>query len=179
METKSGTPIILKYGLILSLALIALSLITSLLFTDVNNGSNMAGGIIGFLLNGAISIAIMVMGAKLRRDQDLEGNMSYGKALGFMMAIAIPATFIVGVYNIVYTQFINPEQMAKIIEAQADAMSQKGMSDEEIDRAMGVMRTMQNPLWGFIAGTFVYLFFFLVYALIGAIFVQKQPKTFE
>lgn len=179
METKSGMPIIMKYGLILALALIALSLVFSLLFSDPTESTGAITGIGGFVLNGVISVVVMVMAARLRRDQDLEGTMSYGKALGFMMAIALPATFIISVYNIIYTQFINPEQMAKIIEMQAEMLSKKGMSDAEIDQATGFMKTMQKPIPAFFIGGISYLFFFFIYALIGAIFVQKQPKTFE
>jgi hypothetical protein len=178
-QEKSPWPIALKYGLILSFALILVDLALYLVNPNADLTKFSITGLLRMILGAAIGIYVLYLAAKQRRDVDFDGYMSYGKAFGFMLLVALPATFIVSLYSFIFSNYINPEMMNKIMEAQSEAMYQKGMSEEQIELSMQMMQKMNKPFIAVPIGMIAQLFFSVIYALIAAIFVKKELQNID
>ncbi|MFN3444900.1 MAG: DUF4199 domain-containing protein [Bacteroidia bacterium] len=179
METKSGWPLALKYALILAFATIAINLAFYLINPKSVEGTWTVMGIVQLLISIVTSIYILFAAAKVRRDQDLEGVMSYGKSLGFMMQTALPAALIISFYTFIFFAYINPELLVKIWENQAEQMANSGKSDEEIEQAMKMAQIFNSPAAMTFFGAIGTMFQLFIYALIASIFTKKEPVTFE
>lgn len=178
MEPKvSPWPLAFKYGLILGIAGIIISLVTYLInpTPDMDKGSSLMG-FVEIIIQLVIYGYILYLAATARRTQDLDGYMSYGQSLGFMVITALPATIITFLYLIVFFNFISPEMIDITLRSQEDAMVQKGLSDEEIERQMGYVRMFAKPIWYTLFGGLGAFFFFLIISLITSIFAQKKNK---
>lgn len=179
METKSPWPVALKYALVLAFSFIAVNLVFYLINPNANNGEWSVVAVIQLLITIFIGIYVLYLAAKVRRDQDLEGVMSYGKSLGFMMQTALPAAIIISFYTYIFFTFIAPEALDKIINTQAEQMAKRGQSDQDIERAMQYTRMFTTPIWMTIFGTFGTMLQLFIFSLIASIFAKKDPKTFE
>ena len=138
MEKKSGWPIAMKYGLILAFASIVINLGFYLIEPNSFDSKFKLSNVLQFLITAIASVYILMMAGKIRRDEDLDGYVSYGKALGFSMQTSIPAALIIAFYTYIFFTYINPEFLTKMWEMQAEQMAQSGKSDEEIELAMSM-----------------------------------------
>lgn len=179
METTSPWPVALKYALILAFSFIAINIIFFLVSPNSMDGTMSASSIIQLGITIVVGIYILFIAAKARRDQDLGGEMSYGKALGFMMQTALPAALIISFYSYIFFTFISPESLVKIIDAQGDQLAKQGKSDEEIEQMLKYTRMFTTPFWMTLFGTFGTMIQLFIFALIASIFAKKEPKTFE
>lgn len=179
MENKSPWPLALKFGLILALSNIALTMLFYLINPDSADGKWSLMGIIQLLIAIIVSIYIMLIAGKTRRDQEMDGIMSYGQSLGFMLITALPAALIISFFTYLFFTYINPEIFQKILDTQAEELTKAGKSDEEIEMTLNMVRKFSNPLMMTVFGALGTMFQMLVYALIASIFVKKEPKTFE
>ncbi len=179
METKSGWPLALKYALILAFATIAINLIFYLINPKSAGGTWSFIGIIQLLISFVASIYILYAATKVRRDQDLDGVISYGKSLGFMMQMALPAALIISFYTFIFFAYINPELLVKIWETQAEQMANSGKSDEEIEHTMKMAQLFNSPAAMTFFGAIGSMFQLFIFALIASIFTKKEPVTFE
>lgn len=179
METKSPWPLALKYALVLAFSYIAINLVFYLINPDASNGEWSLMGTIQLLITLLVWVYVLYIAAKARREQDLNGEITYGQSLGFMMITSLPATFIVGLYAYVFAAYIAPEIVEKAWNMQAEKMSQKGMSDEEIDQAMKIAHIFRNPAIMIFGSMIWQMVISLLLGLIVSIFTKKDPKTFE
>jgi uncharacterized membrane protein len=138
MEQKSGWPIALKYALILAFATIALNLFFYIINPKSVEGTWSFIGLVQLLLAVAVSIYIFIAAAKVRRDQDLDGVMSYGKSLGFMMRMAMPAALIISFYTFIFFAYINPELLQKIMESDPPTIKKIESSKNQPTRSVKV-----------------------------------------
>lgn len=174
METTSPWPTALRYGLILSFTHIIINLVFFIIDPDTMGGSKMSVlGIVQLLLVAVISIYVLYHATVKRRDDELGGHITYGKSLSFMMTTALPAAFVISVYTFIFFKYLNPGFMDKIMDLEAQKMYDKGMSEEQIDQAMGMAKKMSSPAMITVFGMLGSLFWFFVYALIAAIFTKK------
>lgn len=176
IETKSGWPLALRYGLILAFANIAINLLFYIVNPNPYNSEFSVYSISQLALTIVAGFTILSMAAKMRRDNDLGGVMSYGESLKIMMQTALPAALIISFYTYLFFTFISPEFFTKMWEIQAEQMSQKGMSDEEIEQALRIGSKFNNPLIMTIFGALGVLFQLFIFSLIASIFVKKEPK---
>ena len=102
MEKKSGWPIAMKYGLILAFASIVINLGFYLIEPNSFDSKFKLSNVLQFLITAIASVYILMMAGKIRRDEDLDGYVSYGKALGFSMQTSIPAALIIAFYTYIF-----------------------------------------------------------------------------
>lgn len=114
-----------KWGLITGMVYVLQNLISNLLGFG-------PGGTKGMGLNFLISAIGLVAtfftiyyGIKEIRDTELNGAMNMGLALRKGMKIALIAGIIVAVFTFIYTQFIDPDMMSRIVAMQEDQMREK------------------------------------------------------
>lgn len=171
---KSMWSYALTYGVILGLV----SVVVSILFYFISpmDPEKMDGGSswMQTVISLAITIAVLIWGTRNYRDEALDGFISYGKSLGFMLAIALPYIFIMAIYMYFYFAYLVPDLMQGVMDAQADKLAEKGMSDEDIQASMKVMSVMGNPVVTTLMSMLGSFFTVLICGLISSIFTKKE-----
>ena len=174
MESKNSPyQMAMKYGLYYSLASIIIDVAFFLL--DLGAKMNWLNG----TLKLVIGVAIIFIGMKARRDEELDGYMSYSRALGFGSIMVLFSALILSVYAYVHMTFVNPEGIDRVMKEVKEQMILKNNSEEEIEMSLSMMRKMKSPAFSVpmsFVGGFVWGF---ILSLIIAIFVRKNDPNEE
>jgi len=174
MESKNSPyQMAMKYGLYYSLASIIIDVAFFLL--DLGAKMNWLNG----TLKLVIGVAIIFIGMKARRDEELDGYMSYSRALGFGSIMVLFSALILSVYAYVHMTFVDPEGIDRVMKEVNEQMILKNNSEEEIEMSLSMMRKMKSPAFSVpmsFVGGFVWGF---ILSLIIAIFVRKNDPNEE
>lgn len=109
------------------------------------------------------------------RNNELNGTISYGQAVGFGVAVMLFSGIISALYSIIIFK-IDPSLIDQIKAAQEEAYLQQGMSEDVIERTMEMSAKMMTPAWLSIIGLLSTVFMGTIISLVSAIFVKKQPN---
>ena len=171
MERKSTFGHILLFGLITGILMVLLSLLFYLMDIEQKSWVNM--------LIYVVMIIGMSWGVINIRENRLNGVMSYGKAVGTGFWIGFFAALIVAVYTYFYMTDINPDAMKQALEEAENRIleSKPDISDEDLDKALDMVRTFGKPSISAIAQVFTNSFVSVVLALIIAIFAKREDRT--
>ena len=131
------------------------------------------------LLQYVIIIGGIIYGTKKFRDDDLGGEISYSKALGFGILICVFASIIMGVYMILLMTVIDPEFMNKMISVIEEEYVKMGMAEEQIDAAMKIVGKMQSPIFMAISTVITFAIMGTIFSLITSAFLKKEKSIFE
>ncbi len=96
----------LTYGLLTAIGLIMVSLLSYLF--------DLSGIGLIFVLTYGLILAGIILGMLRYRDDDLQGFISYGKALGAGTLISVFAALISGIFMLFFNIYIAPEAMEAI-----------------------------------------------------------------
>ncbi len=128
------------------------------------------------------TIAVLILGVILAmRDFKLRngGFMGYGQGLGVGVTVASVVGLLSAIFTYVYTTFMDPEVMTRMMDKARADMEAKGMPDAQIDQAMAFSAK-------FTTGPIMLLFTFLgsiliglLISLIAAAFVKNTKPEFE
>ncbi len=159
-------------GLFVGIALVVLSLLTYLM------------GVIKppfwvSLLQYVIIVAGIIYGTKKFRDEDLGGEISYSKALGFGILICIFAAVVSGLYMVIFMTVIDPEFVNKLLAIIEEEYVKAGLSEEQIDAAMSMVSKMQSPAMLAIFNVIGFAFMGTIFSLVTAAFLKKEKPIFE
>ncbi len=171
MERKSTFGSILLFGLITGILMMLLSLLFYLLNVDQKSWIN--------TLVYLVLFAGMSWGVINIRENRLNGVMSYGKAVGTGFWIGFIAAIIIAVYTYFYLTDLNPESMQQAL-AQAENKiieSQPDISDEDLDRAMEMVKIFGKPSFSAVATVISNSLISIIFALIIAIFAKRHDRT--
>ncbi len=176
MENKKSIwPFVFTYGSAMGLLSVIISIIFYLVTPmdpeKLDSGGNWIQTLVTMLILG---VFIYWATVKYRQEEN-EGFISYGGSLKLAMAMAIPFAILTAIYIFVFFSFIEPDLMRKIAEQQANAMAEKGMSDEQIEQSMGMMGSFNSPIVYTIFGVFGSGLQIFIIALITSIFTRKEP----
>jgi hypothetical protein len=172
MENKPSAFVVsIGYSVIISLAVIVLSLILFLLNLDKGSGLEY------------ISYLILIGGLWLAqlnyRNKYLGGYITYGQAFTLGLWVSLFLSIIMGIYTFVFFKYINPGGMEEAMSIAEQKMMDKGMTDLEIEQGMTMARKFSGVgMWTFmaVAGNFI---LGLIFSLITAIFVKKENGGFD
>ncbi|MFZ9981624.1 MAG: DUF4199 domain-containing protein [Cyclobacteriaceae bacterium] len=156
----------LKYGLILGLISVAYFMVLVL------SGINTADGWVrwsGFIFNGAL----VVLGQIYFR-QNGDGYMSYGQGMGIAFWIALVSSVISSGFTVLYLTVIDPDFAQVIQDAQMEAMSDQGLTDEQIEQGMKMAAKFTTPPMLFIFGMLGGIFSTMLISLIATLFTRKE-----
>lgn len=158
-------------GLILGIALVVFSLIIYIM------------GVIKppfwvSIIQYLIIIGGIIYGTKKFRDEDLGGEISYSKALGFGVLICVFAAIISGIYTVLLMTVIDPEFMNKMMSVVEEEYVKMGMSEEQIDAAMKMFTKMQSPLFMAISTVIGFAFMGTIFSLVTSAFLKKEKSIF-
>jgi uncharacterized membrane protein SpoIIM required for sporulation len=174
MESKNPPyQLAMRYGFYYSLASIILDVTFFLL--DFGTKMNWLNG----TLKLVIGLAIIYLGMKARRDEELDGYMSYSRALGFGSIMVLFSALVLSVYAYIHMSFVDPEGIDRVMKEVKEQMILKNSSEEEMEMSLSMMRKMKSPAFtvplSFI-GSFIWGF---ILSLIIAIFVRKNDPNEE
>lgn len=154
----------LQYGVITAVGLILLGLIQYL--------SNLEAMTWISYLGYVILLAGIVLGTIRFRNEQCDGFISYGRALGFGTLTAFFAALISGIFFFVFYKYIAPDalerlkDLAEITLLEADP----NVSDQQIQ----LVRQFVNPLLMLFSSLLSYTFFGFIFSLIVSAFLKKK-----
>ncbi|RDV15703.1 DUF4199 domain-containing protein [Pontibacter diazotrophicus] len=167
-KQPSVASVALKYGLLFGLIGVVFQVI--IMVTDLGDNRWLSS------LAYIILIAGIVMAMKNYKEQNF-GYMSYGQGLGIGTLLGAVFGFMTGLFTWVYTEFIDTEYMARMMEKQRVQMLEQGMTDEQVDAGMAMAENFQGPLTMIIGGTVMTLIFgFILSLIISAIMKNSRPE---
>jgi hypothetical protein len=171
MENKPSAFVTsIGYGVIISLAIVVLSLILYLLNLDKGSGLEW--------LSYVILIAGLWLAQLNYRNKYLGGFITYGQAFSVGMWISLIVGIIMGIYTYVFFKHIDPSAMEEAMLIAEQRMLDRGMTDLEIEQGMMMAQKFASVgMYTFIAvaGNFI---MGMIFSLVTAIFVKKEDAGF-
>lgn len=165
MENTSTQSVAIKYGIILGL-------LCSILIAAIYIGRlNQYVGLLGILL----TVVLCYLAIQEYKGEN-EGYMSLGKGVGLCVLMGLIGGVITGIFDFVYTSFVDPGILDALIDEQMDKMAENpGMTDEAIEQAREMakrfstptIRLVTNLINGLIGGAF--------WGLITSAILKKDP----
>jgi len=158
-------------GMLLGIVLIVFSLIIYFL------------GLTGNKYISYVSILLMIAGVVYfqiqYRDKELGGQMSYGQAFGYAILMVLAASVLSTIFSFILIKFIDPGLIDKMLSMQEDAMAKKGLSQDQIDMAMNMVKRMMTPTGIAIFGILGMMFWGALLSLITSAFTRKESTPFN
>ena len=146
----SVSKIAFKWGLIVGLVMIVYSLII------------LMSGQFGNNLLQSVAYLFLIVGIVLAHKeykQSGDGFMSYGKGLGLGTLTVLVAVVLSSIFGYIYMTMIDPGVIDMIKEQQVTQLQEQGMSDAQIEQAMGFSESFMTPgaltIFGILITTFV------------------------
>lgn len=169
-------PIGVRYGLIAALLLVVVGLVFQALDLVDYSGKSTAMSWVANFINWGILAAAMVMAVRKHRDEELGGYITFGRgfSVGFWIALVVAVVMVAWTY--LYFTVIAPDTIDSILEMTKERMAeQQGMSDSDIDQALGMVSWMFSPLWMSVVGGGGMLVMGIIISLIVAAVMKKNP----
>ena len=159
-----------RYGLIL--AGISIVYFLTLTLADVDQTSG-----IGRWIPIVFYIAVIFLAHKNYKEKG-DGYMAYGQGMGITFWLALVSSVIYSIFFYAYIKFIDSSFVEMIKNSEIEKMQEKGMSDEQIDQAMGIASMFMTPeaMFGFglVFGTIMIVCIGLV---VTAFTQNKNPQA--
>ncbi len=175
---ESSTPVVttrsvgVRYGLIQAVISIAYFLVLTVAGVDMTSGIGRWASIIFY-------IAIIYLAHKNYKDQG-DGFMSYGQGMSITFWLGLVCSLIYSAFFYGYIKLIDSSFVETIKNNEIEKMQEKGMSDEQIDQAMGFAAPFMTPEAMLIFGlVFGIIFILIVGLVISAITQHKNPQAFD
>ncbi|MDF9827520.1 quinol-cytochrome oxidoreductase complex cytochrome b subunit [Ereboglobus sp. PH5-10] len=168
MSTKT------TYGLILAAVGIALALLGYLLGLQTEKaGSTLAsmfqwiGTIAGFF--------VIWLGVRAVRDENNDQCLTFGQGFGAGVVIVLVAALISAVYTFVHFTFINPDYADHMMALVEQKWAEAGMNDRQMEAAEKITRMFFHPGALAAIGFLSQMFFGVVFSLVVAAIVKRNP----
>lgn len=162
----------INYGIILGFTLIIISVI-SYLFGSMDSKT---GRTISSFFQYAIIIIGIILGTKNLRTSS-GGNISYGRALGSGTLICVFASVILAIYMYIFYKFIDSGSINKMLEIAEQNISDKNLSDEQVELSMQIARKTMTPAILSLGIIWSFSFMGFIFSLFTSIFLKRQGST--
>ncbi|MFD0962976.1 DUF4199 domain-containing protein [Pseudofulvibacter geojedonensis] len=173
MENKinHSKNIILNYGVILGLILIAINV------TSYATGIMLKGEQWPNYIYYIIFPVFIILGIKKFKTLN-SGELLLAQGLKTGMGIAAISALVYVIYHLLFTYVIDPTFIDKMVELTETKLIEAGMDDAQIEQTLTITRKMSNPLVG--SGFWILLsaFFGFVYSLIASV-IMKGEKPYK
>lgn len=169
MEKLSPTRVALKWGVILGISLMLVTLIMYL--TD--QGSNPWFG----LLTLVAMVSVLVLSMQEYRKLN-GGFMTYGEGFGIGALLSAVGGLLSSLFNTFYNVVIDPSIQQRAFEQARERLEEQGnLSDEQIDQALEISQKFQSPGFTFIAGVFGTIIMGAILSLIIAAIIRRNRNN--
>lgn len=108
------------------------------------------------------------------REQSLGGIMSFSKAFGTGMLLALAVAVMFAVFNFIFYSFISPDTLDEARRMAETSMQEQGKTQEEIDMAMKITGFMFTPVGILLSTIIFYPLFGLLLSLLASLFTQRN-----
>jgi len=167
-STTSPSSVAIRFGLIIGFVSIIYSLILFVTETNTNTTLSWLGMI--------IPIVGIVLAYKAFKNEN-DGYMSYGQGLGIGTLLSAISGILSGLFTYVYVSFIDPTVLSRMREMQVLELEKKGMSDEQIEQAQGMVEKFSGPgmmlVFAIIGGIVIG---FIISLIVAAIMKNNRPE---
>lgn len=121
-----------------------------------------------------VLFATIIFGLKAIADGNKNKIISFGSLFGAGMTISVIIALFSVVYFVIYINFIDTDFISKVLDASRQQMAQKGLSEEQIERAVEMSSKFMSP--GIMIAFMVLgsLLFGAIASLIGAAIYKKE-----
>jgi len=160
----------LRYGLIAGLAAIAFFVLMDLL----GQSGNQPLQYVQYLI-----LAIIIFFAHKYFKDEGDGYLKFGQGLGIGVLISLISSVVSSIFFYIYVTFINTDYLSYMRDLQIEEMEKQGMSDAQIDQALGFMDNIMNPPVLMVISIISTVFFGLIISLIIAAITQKKKPENE
>jgi len=162
-----------RAGLIIAGISIFLSLILYLTGMTENLMKNKPLSWANNLLSFGLTLWFIYSACLQHRQQDLGGYISIGRCLGIGSLSGLIVGLISGIWTVLFMNVIAPEVLDQIKEVSMQQMADQGQSEEQIEKAMEVMKIFFTPVVFFITVALAGVFSGFFAGLISGFVVQK------
>jgi len=169
MEDKKATPYktAMNFGALLGLVLILYSVLLYVLDQTTNQSLSWISYI--FIAAG------IVLGTKNYRDKVLDGFITYNQALWMGTLIVFFASFLSAFYTYIFTAYIDPGMITKILEeTEMKMLEEQKMGEEEVEVAMKYTRMFITPGMMTITVVLATTIMGFIISLITSAFLKKE-----
>ena len=175
-NSASIWPTILRYGLIGGLIFITYGLIGNI--TGMTSpGAGFGTLALNFLVSIILYVGIIIVAIRHFRDQENEGFVSFGKAFGIGLGVALIAGIMSSAFTYVYVTAIDPSYFDTVIEETAKLYERLGMSEEQIEQAMAEVRKNFTPMGLMRQALIGNLIMGAIVSAIVAAILKKNPES--
>jgi len=155
-----------------------ISAATSIVLTFVYQFLNIAQDSPARYLSFIPFVAFIIL-AQIEYRTILGGSITYGKAFSTGFRVALFGGILAAIFMFIYVSYINTEFIAQTMEAQRAKLAEKGMAEEQIDRAMEMSSKMMGPAMISFFAAVGSAFMGAIISLITAAIVKKDPSPFD
>ena len=164
---------VLKFGLYSGVLIVAL-FITTYAFMDSLSLQTME--ILGYL-SMFVALLVVFPGIRSYRDNEKNGFIGFGRALGLGMLISLVPALMFGIFDAIYAHVINPGFYAEYM-----ANMTKSMSPDQLAEYTKMMTDPSMQFWMSPFGTFLLMFITVcaigfIVSLISSMILRRVPKT--
>jgi len=103
--------------------------------------------------------------AQVEYKTALNGSLSYGEAFSTAFRYALFAGLLLTVFTFIYLKYLSPDVLVKSMDAQREKMTERGLSDAQIDQALSI-GSKYGAIFGAVA---VAIFTPILGCIVGAI----------
>lgn len=164
----------LKGGTIMGLVSVGFSILSNTIGAD--------GGALLKIVNFLSSFIVIMLAFGLTRKYSathtLEEGFSFGRSLGFVMAMMLFMGFIQGLYSAVMAKYFIGDELIMELDSLMATM-QDQLPGDQFDQTYQMMRkAITSPVLLTISAIFSNLFYGLLVGLCVAIFTRRRPDIF-
>ncbi len=168
MEKPSTAKIALKWGLISAIIIVVYTIIYYMLTLFKSP------------LASWIPFIILIFGIFLAMKEFKEINsfsLKFGEGVNLGALVSAVAGIIASIFTYIYTHFVDTTIMQQMSDLQREEMEARGLSGEQIEQAMQMVSKFTTPGLVFLFGVLFYLFFGVIFSLILAAILKKNPPV--
>lgn len=122
-------------------------------------------------------IAFLLLTQKEYKDQQ-GGYIKFGEAFSAGFRYSLFAGLMFAVFLYVYLTFLSPEVFMKTIDSQRDAMAAKGLSSDQVDKAIDITKKYGAAIGAFFV-VIIYMIIGVIFGLIGAAIFKKERSAYD
>jgi len=163
-QVPNATKVATKWALINLAAVVIFTYAVQFLNLDANGPVKWVGNV--------LMITFLFLTIKEYRDE-LGGFMSFGQGFSAGFRYSVFAGVLAGVFVGLYYGILSPDSFVKLMQPTRAAFEQKGMSTEEVEKAMGMLMKY-GPLSSAFGVAVVYAIMGAIVSLIGAAIFKKE-----
>lgn len=172
-DTKATTyKTAMNYGALLGLVLILFSVLLYVLDQTTNKALSWVSYL--FIIAG------VYLGTKAFRDNVNGGFVTYSQALWTGTLIVVFASFLSAFYTYVFTKFIDPGLITKILdETEMQMLEQPGMTEDTVEQSMKYVKMFITPGMMTVMVVLTYTVVGFVISLITSAILKKENPSFD